>query len=167
MKIVTQGLSRIVFVYKGIAIKFPWINFLKLFKCFLKYKKEKSNHQKMNRFHKNTILAFLKALLHILNANRREYLYFKKHPEEKSLLPITKAFLFGHIIVQPKGDVFDVINPRWEKLSLKLIRIGVINIDLLTPENFCVHNGEIRLLDYGSDLTQEVLDSLGFEIINE
>jgi hypothetical protein len=137
-----------------------------LFKCFLKYKKEKTTKEKINRFHHNMAIAILKVLCHILSANRREYLYFKKHPREKSLLPITKAFLFGYIIIQPRGDVLNEISPKWKKLLTKLTKKGVNNIDLLTPENFCIFSNEIKLLDYGSDLTQQELDSLGFEIIS-
>lgn len=167
MKIITEGMSRIVFVFKDTVVKIPWINFFKMIRCFLLHKKGGSLNEKAKRFHSNKVLAIFCYLFYTLSANRREYLYFKKHLDEKSLLRVSKGFMFGYIIIQPKGDVLNRTNPRWKTLLSKLMKMGINNIDLLTPSNFCIFNGEIKLLDYGSDTTQEVLNTLGFEIIYE
>ena len=167
MKIVTQGLSRLVFIYGDYAIEIPWINFVLLIKCFLKYKDEGIFNEKASRYGKNKIFAVPRYLFHIISSNRREYLYFKKHKNEDSLLPVIKAFLFGYIIIQPKGNVFNSSNPRWIKFLKKIIKRGIKQIDFIKPENFCVFNGSIKMLDYGNDQTQEILDFHGFEIIKE
>ncbi len=167
MKIVTQGLSRLVFIYRDSAIKIPWINFFLLIKCFLKYKDEGIFDEKANRYGENKILAIPRYIFYILSSNRREYLYFKKHKDEEALLPITKAYLFGYIIIQPKGNVLNSSNPRWGKFLKKIIKRGIKNVDFFKPENFCEFNGLIKMLDYGSDQTQEILDSHGFGIIKE
>ena len=167
MKIVTEGLSRIVFVFDNTVIKIPWINFFKMIKCFIKYKKDGIFNKKSKRFHSNKILGIFYYLFYIISSNRREYLYFKKHPKEKSLLPILKSFMFGYIIIQPRGDVLNSTNPRWNVFLLKLTKMKIDNIDLLTSSNFCIFNGSIKLLDYGSDLTKNALNTFGFEIIYE
>jgi|GEM_PF-2317575 len=167
MKIITQGLSRLVFIYGDYAIKIPWINFVLLIKCFLKYKEEGAFRDKANRYGKNKLLAIPRYLFHVLSSNRREYLYFKKHKNEEVLLPIIKVFLFGYIIIQPKGNVFSPSNPRWIKFLKKIIKKRIKQIDFLKPENFCEFNGLIKMLDYGNDQTQEILDLRGFEIIKE
>ena len=140
MKIVTQGLSRIVFIYGDYSIKIPWIIFVILIKCFSKYKNTNKINERINRYGKNKILAIFRYIFCILSSNRREYLYFKEHKNEESLLPVIKIFLFGYIIVQPKGDVFNHSNPRWIKFLKKIIKRGVNDIDFLKPENFCEFN---------------------------
>jgi hypothetical protein len=167
MKIITQGLSRLVFIYGDYAIKIPWINFVLLIRCFSKYKDGGIFNEKINRYGKNKLLAVLRCIFHVLSSNRREYLYFKKHKNEETLLPIIKAFLFGYIIIQPKGNVFSASNPRWIKFLKKIIKKGIKEIDFLKPENFCEFNGLIKMLDYGNNQTQEILDLHGFEIIKE
>ena len=167
MKIITQGLSRLVFIYGDYAIKVPWINFVILIKCFLKYKNEGIFNEKTNLYGKNKILAIPHYIFYVLSSNRREYLYFKKHKNEETLLPIIKAFMFGCIIIQPKGNVLTPSNPRWIKFLKKIIKRGVNNVDLIKPENFCEFNGLIKMLDYGSNQTQEILDFYGFEIVKE
>ncbi len=167
MKIITQGLSRLVFIHGDYAIKIPWINFVLLIKCFLKYKDEGIFNEKANRYGKNKILSIPFYIFHILSSNRREYLYFKKHQEEETLLPVIKAFLFGYIIIQPRGNVFNSSNPRWVKFLKKIIKREIKSIDFLKPENFCEFNGLIKMLDYGNDQTQEILDFHGFGIIKE
>lgn len=62
---------------------------------------------------------------------------------------------------------FNSSNPRWIKFLKKIIKRGIKQIDFLKPENFCVFNGSIKMLDYGNDQTQEILDFYGFEIIKE
>ena len=166
MKIITQGISRIVFVHKDTAIKFPYINFFRVFKNFLKYKKEGRLNEKIKSFHQNKVLAVFIFLLHAISSNRREYLYFKKHSKEKSLLPV-KGFLFGYIIVQPRVDILNKEDLRWKKVLEKLEKQQVKDIDLLKPENFCIWGKTVRLLDYGSNLTQKTLNVSGFQIINE
>lgn len=167
MKIITQGLSRLVFICGDYAVKIPWINFILLVKIFLKYRNEGIFNEKANRYGKNKIVTIPIYILHILSSNRREYLYFKKNKNEESLLPVIKSFLFGYIIIQPRGNVFSHSNPRWIKFVKIIIKRGVKEIDLIKPENFCEFNGLIMLLDYGGDRTQEILDLLGFEIIKE
>jgi len=155
MKIVTNGLSRIVFLYKDKAIKVTWINFPKLIKVF---KNRKRNVDK------NIFIDIFKIIWRILLANRREYLYFKKHSNEKFLLPINKVFLFGFITVQPKAEVCHLLDLKWQQLLQKFRKEKIHDSDLLTPENFCTHNGILKLLDYGSKRTQEELSIHGFEI---
>lgn len=167
MKIITQGRSRLVFIYEDYAIKIPWINLFLFIKCFIEYKKEGILNEKANRYGKNKILAIPIYLFHVLSSNRREYLYYIKHKDEEVLLPIIKSFLFGYIIIQPKGNVFNSCNLRWKKFLKKLIKKGIKHIDLVKPENFCEFNGFIRILDYGNDQTQEILDFYGFELIKE
>lgn len=116
MKIVTHGLSRLVFIYGDYAIKIPLINVAQMIKFCLKYKNEGTFDEKASRYGNNKILAIPRYVCHLLSSNRREYLYFQKNKNEESLLPVIKAFLFGYIIVQPKADVFSSSNPRWIKL---------------------------------------------------
>ncbi len=167
MKIITTGTSRIVLVYKDIAIKFPWINFFKLYRDFCRARKNGTVSKKIGRHHKNKVIAVIKYFLHLLTANRREYLYYKNNPTEESLLPVIKSFMFGYIIIQPKGEVLSAVNPRWEKCRQKLQNKGIDDFDLLEPMNFCIFKGKVTLLDYASVVTQSALNSCGFEVISE
>jgi hypothetical protein len=165
MKIITQGLSRLVFIYGDYAIKISWINIPRMILCLLQDKKDGVFNEKAKRFGKNKILAIPNYLFHILSSNRREYLYFKKHKDEEVLLPIVKAFLFVYIIIQPKGNVFNSSNPRWIQFVNKIIQRGMNHVDFLKPENYCEFNGLIKMLDHGNDQTQKVLDFRGFIVI--
>lgn len=167
MKIVTQGLSRLVFIYGDYAIKIPWINFILLFKYFSHYKNEGIFNTKVKQYGDNKILAIPRYIFYILSSNRREYLYFKKNKDKECLLPIIKSFLFGYIIIQPKGNVFNSHNPRWANFLKKIILRDVSSIDLIKPENFCEFNNSIKLLDYAGNQTQYILDHFGFEILKE
>ncbi len=158
MKIVTQGLSRLVFIHGDYAIKIPWINFVKLIECFLRYEKEGVFNKKAKRYGENRILALFNYIYYILSSNRREYLYYKKHQNEKHLVPIIRAFLFGLIIIQPKGKVLSHSHIRWKNLLGKITEKGIKHVDLVKPENFCEFNDDIRLLDYAGTETQYMLD---------
>lgn len=166
VKIVTEGMSRIVFIYKDIAIKFPWINVSKIVRGFLKHRKQGTFDIKIRRFHKNKVLAALIYVYYTLTANRREYLYSKKHSKEETLIPIAKVFFFGLIVIQPRVEVLNGSEQEWKVLSEKLERANA-NADLLNPRNFCVLSGRIRLIDYAYPVTQRFLDSVGFGIIAE
>lgn len=167
MKIVTQGLSRLVLVFEDFVVKLPWINPIKLCRAAKKCKTGGSRNGKRYRFHNNFFLACIIAPFHILSANRREYKYYRKNSHERNILPITKAYFFGFILVQPKAEVLGINNIRWKKLFKKLLSFGINDVDLLTPENYGIFYGELKLLDYGNDLTQGVLDFHGFAILNE
>lgn len=165
MRIVTTGMSRIVFVFKDVAVKFPWINFIVVLRSYFKHKKNGVAKAKLTRFHKNKMVAAVILLGYIFCSNRREYLYWKRHPDDNFIHPVLKSYLYGFIIVQQRAAVCNASQPQWKKFVSNIQKIGVDNIGLLQPENFGILQGELKLLDYGSDLTQNVLQSAPFKTL--
>lgn len=171
MKINTNGLSRLVFVFKNHVVKVPWINLFLLFKIYTAHKNKGLINSRLKRYHKNKIIAFAMVLFNCfvgsLYSNRREYLYYQKHKNELSLLPI-KGYLMGNIIVQPRAEVFKETDLRWKNFLLKIKERNIDErADLSKAMNFCVYNNEIKLLDYANKVAQEVLNTRGFWIISE
>lgn len=164
MKIVTQGLSRLVFICGNYAIKIPWVNFVALTRVLIKSTKEKTFNEKRNRFGKSVTSSIVRYIFYILSSNRREFLFFKENKDKECLLPIIKTFFYGYIVIQPRGRVLKGTDSKWKKL-LKKVEGKVNNIDLLKPENFCEFNGKIRLLDYASTTTQYELTKINFEVL--
>lgn len=167
MKIVTSGLSRLVFIYGDYAIKIPWLNPVAIRRTYIRNRHEGKLEQKIERFGKNKIVSLIMYIPYILNSNKREYLYFLENKDKEYLLPILKTFFFGYILVQPRGDVFNISDKRWKKFMNRMKKKGVSNIDLLKSENFCDFKGKITLLDYANTQTQEELEHFDFsQIIN-
>lgn len=171
MKINTNGLSRLVFVFENHVVKVPWVNLLLLFNIYLSHKKKGLVDGRLQRYHKNKIIAFIIVLFNCfvsaLSANRREYLYYKKYKNELSLLPI-RGYLMGNIIIQPRAEVCKETDPRWKNFLSKLREREIDErADLSKAMNFCVYNNQIRLLDYGNIIAQELLSTRGFWLISE
>ena len=160
MKIITTGLSRLVIIHKDNAIKIPWLNILAIVKSYRRNKREGKLGEKINRFGGNKVLVIYNYILYVLNSNRREYLYYTKNKDKEYLLPIKKTFLFGHILIQPKGNVLREQNQNWKKIVKKIKRACIDHIDLLKPDNFCVSNGRIKLLDYANKETQKIIEDM-------
>ena len=171
MKINTNGLSRLVFVFENHVVKVPWVNLFLLFKIYLSHKNKGLIDKKLQRYHENKIIASVIVLfncfVNCLYSNRREYLYYQKYKNELSLLPI-EGYLMGNIIVQPKAEVCRETDLRWKNFLLKIKERDIDErADLSKAINFCVYNNEIKLLDYGNKMAQEVLSTRGFWIISE
>jgi len=171
MKINTNGLSRLVFIFENHVVKVPWLNLFLLFKIYLSNKNKGLVGKKLGRYHENKVFALaillFKCLVDSLSSNRREYLYYKKYKNEESLLPI-KGYLMGNIIVQPRAEVCKETDLRWKNFLSKLRERDIDDrADLSKAMNFCVYNNSIKLLDYGNRIAQEVLSTRGFWIISE
>ncbi len=167
MKIVTSSLSRLVFIYRDYAIKIPWFNLVAIRKAYIRNRDKGRLKQKIERFGKNKVISLIMYIPYVLNSNRREYQYFLENKDKEYLLPVLKTFFFGYILVQPKGDIFNISDTKWKKFLKRMKQKGINNIDLLKPENFCDFKGKIRLLDYANKETQVELNKFNFnQIIN-
>lgn len=171
MKINTDGLSRLVFIFENHVVKVPWVNLFLLFNIYLSHKKKGLVDGRLQRYHNNKIIAFTIILFNCfvsaLSANRREFLYYKKHKNEPSLLPI-KGYLMGNIIVQPRAEVCKENDLRWKNFLSKMREREIDErADLTKAMNFCIYNNQIKLLDYANKVAQEVLSARGFWVISE
>jgi hypothetical protein len=164
VKISTEGSTRVVFIFDKLVVKLPWINFSRLFKSFLKQKKERVANERVQQFHQNKLLAPFVFLFNIVLANRRECVYFKRHSKVGFLLPTT-GFLFGLIVIQPRGYVLD--ESTWKRIHERLKTYQGVDSCLLKSENYCTWNGKVYLLDFGSHLTQKSLGEIDLRFINE
>jgi hypothetical protein len=162
MKIITNGLSRIVFIFGDYAVKIPWINLYKLIKVLIKNKEEGNFEKKASQYGKNRIISIFTYFLYVILANRREYLFYLEHKNEKNIVPIIKIFLWGLIIVQPKANKLSELEIK--KLK-KIKKMGIEDTDLLDPENFGNLKGKVVLLDYASKITQKILILYKFNIL--
>jgi len=166
MKIVTEGISRLVFVFSDFVIKVPWINLRLQISTFLRHKRAGTLADKIRekKSDPSRPLSLLRLPFHVLGSNRREYLFYQKHRKEILLMP-TKGFFFGHILVQPRGQVLSKRMRRWKRIYRRVKSLGVNQGDLINPRNFSLIMGRVVLHDFGNIHSQDVLDRLGFSSV--
>ncbi len=167
MKVVTEGTSRIVFVFEDFVVKLPWLNIVRAIKSlFNDTKSGVLNNKIKSKVKYPTLIAWLIIPIHVLCSNLREYAFYKKYKHEKVLMP-TKAFLFGNIIIQPRGAVLSKRMERWKKFYRKIKETGVVDKDLENPRNFSIFMGKIVMHDYGNYETQHFLVNQGFQLLSQ
>jgi len=162
VKIVTEGTSRIVFVFDDFVVKFPWLPVFRLIKIMLRENKSGTLNQRIKqKWTHPAIVCYLLMVFYILMSNRREYLFYKRYKKQSFLMP-TKGFLFGHIIIQPRGEVLSWRMRCWQETYKKIIRLEIKNKDCEKPENFSLVKNKVVIHDYGNIDTQNFLISTKF-----
>ena len=167
-----KGSVRSVLVVRGLGIvfKFPRI-FLKAFivntrhyaeyGIFWKYWREWTVDMQLTPKH---------ALFKGIADNWREYRYCRRKSSELSILLPTYCSLFGLINIQKVARnscaAFDRHDSGWWHQMYE-ITDGYAHKDghhFANPNNFCIEDGKIRILDYGSPKTRKVLNRCGRDI---
>jgi hypothetical protein len=111
-----------------------------------------------------TALAYLFSGI---TANRREYMFAKKHPSSDAITP-SYALLFGGIVhLQRRGIALHEDEPRWKRFVGLLEQRKVVNPDLCNIDNFSECEGAMWIHDCGWRLSVEMLDEFALELLNE
>jgi hypothetical protein len=169
MKIVTEGVSRLVFVFSDFVVKIPWLNIVKLVISALKHRRNGTLPDKFLRYRsdsQSTLLLVLMLPFRILASNRLEYLFYQKHRHDKCLMP-TKGLLWGYIIIQPRGEVLSGRMRRWKRICRRIKSLGIKQGDLINPRNFSLLSGEVVLHDFGNIQSQDVMSGLGIDRLRD
>lgn len=165
-----KGSNRVVFVFPslGIAIKFPFIHLFETIYTVIK-------HIIHLRFSHIWVEAFIsadnevcwgyrRALFYGIIVNWREFLFFRR--ERSSFLLPTYFSFFGLFNVQKAGESCLISGMDLWLQFLEFTERGVLEAGhhFQNPENFCINNGELKILDYGDKNTQLVVTKYGKKI---
>ncbi len=163
---ITSGGTRIVLVCSSFVIKIPRFKILRAIRQLFVHTTNKQVKKRLQKFDENVIRAGLKYIFAGLIANRLECYYSKKHPTSKSIMPV-RGYLYGLIVVQPRGEVLPKNHPRWIKTMLFLHKNGFKETESSEAFNFCLFKGTMRLLDYGKLTTLAALELKGLKLIEQ
>ena len=96
--------------------------------------------------------------------NWREFLFFYK--TKNPFLQPTYFSLFGLINIQKLGQLCTMEQRTFQSQLRDVTNDGVGWDDhhFINPDNFCFSNGKLRILDYGSKITQETVILYGAKI---
>jgi hypothetical protein len=104
--------------------------------------------------------------------NRSEYVFYSQY-KSNFLLPTYFSF-FGLFNIQKIGKKFEFKNEKEKYLSFWRQMLNVTSREATkdghhfsNPKNFCEENGKLKIMDYGSPYTQEVLEKYGEKIYKE
>lgn len=171
---IKKGQDRFVFVFPSlkIVVKLPIIHFViafypellrvafgKSIRTGLKYSK--------GYFLMRRPSPFWRALFKGLHDNWGEFHFYQK--TKNVFLQPTYFSFFGFLNIQLYGELYpDKDEDIWRKLCV------ITNDDVMNNPhhfrkscNFCLHNGRLRILDYGDVKTQEIISRCGVKIFNE
>jgi len=165
---IKKSRNRIVLVFPclGIVIKLPFIHFVSGINDFLWSIKDGHFRWRWNS-NIESMESFKELLFKGILYNWREYLFFIKY-RHPFTTPTYFSF-FGFLNLQRLGQpcIIDSL-VLWQKL-IKLSN-GTVAQDghhFTNPENFCFINKKLRIIDYGSLRTQQVITKIGLKIMND
>lgn len=148
------GSTRIVFLINDKAIKFGRIRIIRfvlrlLFYPFMPKGKNKLFYQDYGKY---PLFGMVKYLSVGINANRKEYKYYKK-TKDKRVVPTLKIFLSGWVIVQKRG-----LNISSTEFYIHNLFSGVpFFSEKYEPWQFCKIGNRVCLVDYGREEVYHIL----------
>jgi hypothetical protein len=160
---IARGKSRKVWIFEKIVLKFPVMHFKEVCKTIIR----SYRHGQLLRCLKADMNAYgqpRRRLFLGIRDNWSEFVFYVFHPSP-FLMP-TYFSLFGLLNIQKRGE-----KARIERINL-LSQLRVITNDaikadghaFLNTDNFCVLDGHLLMVDYGSPKTQGVLKEYGDKI---
>lgn len=165
-----KGSARVVFIFPhlGLVIKlsrfYVWI----AFKTFWKYTTQKKYWGLLKKWFTYDVVAiggFKYLLCRGLRDNWHEYKYYTA--TKQVFLQPTYFSLFGFLNVQKYGEYqkmpFDILLHHFMDLTN-----GEAFKDahhFASSRNFCFEKGKIKITDYGSSRTQEIITKWGEKIV--
>ncbi len=161
------GSTRIVLIFSTFVVKIPRIRIFRLFQRTVELRVQSKSlllEKTANYSKKYRILAIIRYLFIGIIANRMEYHYYQKHKNFKELLPV-RLLIFGFLEIQEKGKVIEESSSTWKNLKVLLTKAGVNCIYIFKPENFCIWNESLCILDYADEETFITLEKKVFEIM--
>ncbi len=165
-----KGSDRFVFVFPrlGLVVKFPRIYIWIAVKTFFRYIHKKGFIPYIKKWFNYDIRAiggFKRLVYKGVHDNWHEYKYYSatKHV----FLQPTYFSLFGFLNVQKYGEYqkmpFDFLLKHF--MDITNGEAFNDNHHFASSRNFCFENGKIKITDYGSSRTQEVITKWGEKIV--
>jgi hypothetical protein len=163
-----KGSNRFVILFPalGIAVKFPIIHLWELIQI-LCWDVQKHNWKRLRHSWTKPIESiggYSGPLFSGIIANIGEFCFYQKtyHP----LLQPTYISFFGFCNIQKIGEQCTLGEiDLWCQLA-EIIGDDIDNDShhFMNPNNFCLHNGSLRMLDYGSKWSREIIARHGTKI---
>jgi hypothetical protein len=163
---IKRGHYRIVLVFKNFVIKFPRIYFWSAIRIAIwahyRGKEARSMVWKISNY--NHELTIPKFLLKGIIDNWHECLYFKK--TRSAFLVPTYFTFFGLFNIQARALPWDYNNLNHYGLLYDLTRgeVSKCGHDFEDEKNFGIHKNRLKMLDYGSEKTQKILEKYSKQI---
>ena len=159
------GATRIVFVFPTQVVKIPRVRLLLALFRFIKKLLRHELAARLNEIEKPLALVLRTYVTAGLHANRKEYQYFKDHPDSVAIMPV-RLLARGLIEIQKRGDELSEGDHKWDKLC-QVFKINNFDeqSDLLKARNFCRSDDRIRIVDFGNPYTIAALDYGGLKLI--
>lgn len=165
---VFKGSSRVVFVFpsRGIAIKLPILHGIKIFGNITYLAKQRRWKALIRNllYPISNPFGFKYLLLNGVASNWREFWFYQKTRDP--FLQPTPFSLFGLLNIQ-RADLPCSIDHRKLFLQMRILTENEAmkdNHHFDDPRNFCLHEGKLRILDYGSHKTQLIVNRYGEKI---
>jgi hypothetical protein len=164
MKIV-KGSSRIVLVFTKVVVKIPRVYFRRAFKAMYNsivrgffFKSMRNGVYVHSSPRKFLFRGFVE--------NWNEFIYYYK--SKLVILQPTYFSLFGIFNIQEVGEKLETNVDLWNQLYD--VTDGMVVKDghaFRNTDNFCKKDGYIKMIDYGSERTIQVLKKYGDEIFQQ
>ncbi|OGG93353.1 hypothetical protein A2609_01525 [Candidatus Kaiserbacteria bacterium RIFOXYD1_FULL_47_14] len=171
---IRKGNDRIVFVFPslGIVVKLPIVHFFfaarcswqMFFHCGAKGRRWKILKRYLE-FPTKNMSSFRWFLFRGLSANWNEFRFYRK--TKNPFLQPTYFSLFGLLNIQRFDEPCQLEETGfwWQLLELTNGKVSDDGHHFEEPRNFCFHNGKLRILDYGSRRTHDVVLQYGTKIV--
>lgn len=156
----TKGTTRLVILTKTLAIKiaFPFRPFAPV-AMVVRALRKGDLREKLKKNSGNLARVTARSVaISSIDANRREIRISREHPEYPIAL-VLRSYLWGFVIVMTRGEpIENSSNPWGDRQCLLPMRLQ--ESDLFLPCNTCRIEENLRFVDYGSPLTDEILPLL-------
>jgi hypothetical protein len=174
------GQDRIVILLPliGLVVKLPRIRLLAIIREVYRFsvrslfgKKKEFNRVLLTKFFTRSIaasqafLGFRALLLSGLITNWSEFIFYVK--TRNSFLQPTYFSFFGLLNIQRLGKSLQLTIEEFEPQMVEFINYENYQADshhFTKRNNFCGHQGKLRILDYGSKVTQKIVRKFGEKI---
>jgi hypothetical protein len=154
---IKSGKTRIVFLVGDKAIKFGRVRLLRLILRILLFP-FMSKHNNMlfyEAYGKYFLLGMFNYLLVGIDANKREYQYYKESNDNR-VVPTRKILLNGWIVIQDRGEFVSL-----QELEKNNPFKDVVGYPIFTEKHeywqFCKIDGQLLLADYGRKEVCQIL----------
>lgn len=149
---IRSGTTRVVIILDNFVIKFPKVPIIEFFVRLIKHSRDNNVKNKIEQHNINFVYImryFLKGFI----ASFIEWRYSKENPDKEGIIPIYFAFMFGLVLIQPRGEVFPENNRKYRKVIKDAFKKKLTDTDMFYRHNYSLWRGKICLHDYGSMLT--------------
>lgn len=143
------GTTRFVLLVGDSAIKIARIRPIRCFFRIVSFPFTSiGNHERFYKKYGNTFATAIPRYIFFgFYANRMEFDFYQKHPEDCRIVPTVKIFAWGLVVIQKRGssvssETLELLSPFKNETILK-------HHEVHHPKQFCQINNKVLLVDYG------------------